>query len=190
MQVFCGSIVKQVSRAKAYTGQDKTFIDFHVWRLKMSKATYILEAHDGIHLKEYSLNKQSIDIGRRSANDVVLAGGNVSRYHAKLKWRQGAFCVMDLASSNGTKLNGIKLESHTPYPLKNGDIISIGQHKLTLKSDPGKPNGRIISEPESDHLATHSVWSRIVIIILIILALAALSWWLIPMALSAGLIAF
>src|SRR5687767_6984318 len=79
------------------------------------------------------LVRDEITIGRKEGNTIRLTERNVSRRHAKLKKANGAFLVEDLASYNGVKVNGRRIdrESH----LKAGDQISIGDYLLALQVD-------------------------------------------------------
>lgn len=64
-------------------------------------------------------------LGRTSDNDIAFPGdSNVSRYHAEIESRGGEFCLIDLGSSNGTTVNGVKVSGET-Y-LKPGDRILLG----------------------------------------------------------------
>lgn len=98
----------------------------------MATIAEVLEVRRGTELREYPLNKQVMMIGRGAENDIVVIDEIASRHHAKIKWHQGSLCVVDLASTNGTMLNNRKLDSHIPYPIKEGDVITIGGFKLTL----------------------------------------------------------
>ncbi len=69
-------------------------------------------------------------IGRGIENDVVLDDLGVSRHHATLAWRDGAFEIADLGSTNGTQVNG-QLKSG-PHRLKDGDIIRLYEVELTF----------------------------------------------------------
>ncbi|MBN2305359.1 MAG: FHA domain-containing protein [Anaerolineae bacterium] len=52
----------------------------------------------------------------------------VSRRHAAIRHADGpALAVWDLGSSNGTFLNGQRLNAHRPYPLHDGDELRLGQ---------------------------------------------------------------
>lgn len=55
----------------------------------------------------------------------------VSRLHALLRIDQRQLLLMDLGSSNGTKLNGTVLAPNEPSRLESGDEIRLG--KLALK---------------------------------------------------------
>ncbi|MBT3190569.1 MAG: FHA domain-containing protein [Anaerolineae bacterium] len=54
----------------------------------------------------------------------------VSRIHAVLKKTKDKVIVMDLGSSNGTYVNGVRLAPENEYPLSHGNIISLGKLKI------------------------------------------------------------
>jgi hypothetical protein len=71
-------------------------------------------------------------IGRQSTNDIVVLEEKASRQHARLIPTGRQYVLEDLGSSNGTLLNGVKVQRHA---LKNGDVIAIGQATLTYYED-------------------------------------------------------
>jgi len=79
------------------------------------------------------LIRDEITIGRKEGNTIRLSEQNVSRNHARLVRRQGSLLVEDLSSYNGTKLNGAVLAA--PAPLKDGDVIIIGDYRMAIKED-------------------------------------------------------
>ena len=69
-------------------------------------------------------------VGREGA-DIVLDDEKVSRKHAEIGlYGPGAYMLRDLASTNGTKLNGRRI-SHKAK-LKHTDVISVGDHVLSF----------------------------------------------------------
>lgn len=54
----------------------------------------------------------------------------VSRQHARLTRERGGLFVEDLSSTNGTRLNKVRLQPYTPAALRSGDMLQLGQ--LTL----------------------------------------------------------
>ncbi len=67
----------------------------------------------------------SVTIGRDIACDLVLADLTVSRRHAGLlREAGGGWLIIDLGSTNGTRLNGWRVTS--PAPLRPGDQVSFG----------------------------------------------------------------
>jgi pSer/pThr/pTyr-binding forkhead associated (FHA) protein len=55
---------------------------------------------------------------------------NVSRTHAEIRPRGGSWVVSDLGSTNGSRLNGRRLDG--PEVLKPGDEIELGTTVLTF----------------------------------------------------------
>lgn len=56
----------------------------------------------------------------------------VSRHHAAIQLHERRLDVRDLGSCNGTFLNGIRLNAHHPYQVRNGDEIRVGQMVLRV----------------------------------------------------------
>jgi pSer/pThr/pTyr-binding forkhead associated (FHA) protein len=69
--------------------------------------------------------------GRRPDSDVFLDDVTVSRNHASIERRGGAFFVRDSGSLNGTYVNGERVEE---TKLASGDEIQIGMFKLVFFS--------------------------------------------------------
>jgi hypothetical protein len=77
--------------------------------------------------QEVDLRPPGISIGRETDNDVVLEGEGASRYHAKVEWRDDAWIIRDLGSTNGTKVDGERIAEHR---LKPGERVRIGQQDM------------------------------------------------------------
>ncbi len=56
----------------------------------------------------------------------------VSRRHAILMLKSRHLQIVDLGSSNGTMVNGVKLAPHQPRPLRDGDMLSLGKMGLRV----------------------------------------------------------
>ena len=56
----------------------------------------------------------------------------VSRLHAVVKRDGNRVLVMDLGSSNGTYLNGRRLNPHVEESLNHGDIVAVGKLKIQI----------------------------------------------------------
>ncbi len=76
----------------------------------------------------YEVLAERVRIGRAPSNDLVIAGDlRASRHHAELlRDEDGAWRVIDLASHNGTFLNGARV--HRQARVLDGDLLSIGNH--------------------------------------------------------------
>ena len=89
---------------------------------------------DGKELSRKRLEKAALSIGRDAGNDVVLADPAVSRVHAKIHAREGAFVLEDRFSTRGSFVSGKKIIEHA---LADGDEISIGEHRLFFFKNEG-----------------------------------------------------
>jgi len=72
---------------------------------------------------------QEIVIGRSSELDMVLVEEMVSRKHARIALTDGVINIEDLGSTNGTFVNGEKVDRGT---LKEGDRVLIGTNILKV----------------------------------------------------------
>lgn len=70
-------------------------------------------------------------LGRSRQCDVTVDDPNVSRTHAEVRPRGGSWVLADLGSTNGTRLNGRRLDGSEV--LKPGDEIEVGTTLLTFE---------------------------------------------------------
>lgn len=79
------------------------------------------------------LVRDEITIGRQEGNTIRLTEKNISRKHARLRRQNGTVLVEDLSSYNGVRVNGARITGSAP--LKDGDVIVVGDYRLTVRSD-------------------------------------------------------
>ncbi len=96
-------------------------------------ARFILRSDSGEVLQEYLLDKEEVVIGRAPTSDILLSKDKLtSRRHAVVRYEHGQYVLHDEHSANGTFVNGQQLEDTTPYTLKDGDQVGIGEHELSF----------------------------------------------------------
>jgi pSer/pThr/pTyr-binding forkhead associated (FHA) protein len=66
-------------------------------------------------------------IGRGLENDLVLDSTDVSRNHARIEYRDGQWFLIDLNSTNGTRLNGQPVRQSA---IRGGDQFEVGSIML------------------------------------------------------------
>ena len=81
------------------------------------------------------LLKTQLLVGRRESSDIVLRFPNVSGRHCELFVVNGYWFVKDLGSSNGTKVNGVRV---TELRLDPGDMLAVARHKFEICYEPSK----------------------------------------------------
>ncbi len=91
---------------------------------------------------EFPLESELI-IGRDQAA-VTLDDDQVSRRHARLEAAGGEATIEDLDSTNGTWLNGSRLEAGSVRVLLPGDEIRVGKTILAVEYTPGQT---VIADP-------------------------------------------
>lgn len=74
--------------------------------------------------------RENTSIGRSPSNDVVLKEPKVSRQHAAINKYNEHYIIIDLKSSNGVYVNGVKVDECV---LHLGDEISIGGYKFQFQ---------------------------------------------------------
>ena len=69
-------------------------------------------------------------IGRDAGNDIALQDEAASARHATLEAEDGSWWIEDLGSTNGTLVNGVRIEKRER--LRPGDEIGIGRVLMRL----------------------------------------------------------
>ncbi|MFN0093126.1 MAG: FhaA domain-containing protein [Acidimicrobiales bacterium] len=77
------------------------------------------------------LGEGPVVIGRLPECQVQLSDPNVSRRHVEIRPAGPGFMVVDLGSTNGTKVNGVRVDQRQ---LRDGDQIVVGATTLTFEA--------------------------------------------------------
>ncbi|MEZ4599572.1 MAG: FHA domain-containing protein [Syntrophotaleaceae bacterium] len=81
--------------------------------------------------KTFPLAARPSSIGRTADNDIVISDPTVSSKHARLLPEGSGWKIEDAGSSNGTLVNGKKIQSQI---LKDGDKIQLGKVELKFEA--------------------------------------------------------
>ncbi len=82
--------------------------------------------------QEYVLEGEVVMIGREEGNDILITHPSVSSNHAQLKSEGGDYRLVDLNSTNGSRVNDEKVAETM---LRNGDVVMLGNIILSYQSD-------------------------------------------------------
>ncbi len=94
----------------------------------------------------HSFEKEEVCIGGMADNDVVMRDNTVSRYHCKIVQEDTGYVLVDLRSTNGTFINGVRIREAYLEP---NCTIAVGKQEFTFNAT----EERVAIEPsDSDRL--------------------------------------
>ncbi|HEY5629052.1 MAG TPA: FHA domain-containing protein [Candidatus Limnocylindrales bacterium] len=83
--------------------------------------------------REVRVEGHPLTLGRAPDNGLVIADARVSRHHGRFQARHGTLVYTDLGSTNGTRVNGIRVDEIVLGP---GDRLQIGDVVLVVEQLP------------------------------------------------------
>ena len=115
---------------EAYTVDDATgeMRPVDLDRVSSEGATLVIRSGGGRGGETFPVDGERMTIGRNPDAEIFLDDVTVSRDHAVLVRRSGAWYLDDSGSLNGTYVNRRRIDSHK---LEDGDELQVGKYKLT-----------------------------------------------------------
>jgi hypothetical protein len=78
-----------------------------------------------------------VSLGRTSENDVAIPEYSISKRHCAFELHDGMMAISDCGSTNGTLLNGTRLQENVPVPLCGGELIVMGRFTFRYETPAG-----------------------------------------------------
>lgn len=76
----------------------------------------------------HAVTTERFVIGRVSSQcDLAIIDANISRQHCAIERRDGLFFVVDLGSTNGIVVDGVRVDDH---PIADGDVLVLSGHRV------------------------------------------------------------
>jgi hypothetical protein len=97
-----------------------------------ARAVLRIMARDGSE-QTIEVDGSPLTVGRAADNALVLADVRVSRHHARLQTRHGTLVFTDLGSTNGSRVNGVRIDE---CALGIGDRVLVGDTVLLVEQLP------------------------------------------------------
>jgi two-component system response regulator GlrR len=104
----------------------------------------------GDSTQRYVSNTDRVSIGTHASNDLVVERDTVSRFHCELRIDERGVSVRDLASRNGTFVDGVRIESAWLGPrhaLRLGDLVvafQVEEERASVPLFAGERFGRML----------------------------------------------
>ncbi|MDY0165158.1 MAG: ATP-binding protein [Thermoguttaceae bacterium] len=107
----------------------------------------------------FELDESPVRVGRDASSAVQLHDTEVSRQHAEIRRHEHAFTIADLGSSNGTFVNGRRIERHS---LQSGDQVQVGSTLMLFTGPSGETDDDlegsvVLDRPDDASQIVHSV---------------------------------
>jgi len=123
--------INQSRDVKTQVGpQDPQKFDLKKTQIGGGGGTPLLMVSSGNFSKNFPLNKPQFTLGRNSNNDIVIPETTVSGNHAKLINEGGNWFIVDNNSTNGTFVNGTRINKQRVSPT---DVIKLGAAFLKIQ---------------------------------------------------------
>jgi len=91
----------------------------------------VLKGPEQVHEHFRLRHGRVTDIGKAPDNAIVLPDPRISRHHCRISWTEQGWLLEDLQSTNGTYVNGQKIEKNF---LEAGDRIKVGSFELRFEA--------------------------------------------------------
>jgi diguanylate cyclase (GGDEF)-like protein len=115
---------RKMPRKPAETVRVASFMPDQVVQSGESTGSLLVVQGAEIDLGRHVMCDRPITIGRDERADLTLSDGSISRAHCMVERADGGYMLVDLGSTNGTTLNGERVEDRVA--LQPGDKIFIG----------------------------------------------------------------
>ena len=107
-----------------------------------------VETLDGGGGDSYAFHRSPIRVGRGALNDLRIDHPHVSTFHGLIQFDEEGVRFVDLGSTNGSFLDGKRLERNARATLGPGSNLTVGGLRLVLSR--GAAEGRSApAEPET-----------------------------------------
>ncbi len=99
--------------------------------------------------EEFPLTQAVVNVGRAADNQLSLPYATISLHHARILADASGCGVMDLGSSNGTRLNGVEIPIKVAQTLHDGDVVEIGPFQLRFHASQGRAGAPAGARPSA-----------------------------------------
>ncbi|MEY4616645.1 MAG: Inner rane component of cytoplasmic domain [Pseudomonadota bacterium] len=97
------------------------------------KPLYIIHLSSDTGVPPIPVYDKRVTIGRGLNHVLTLPDNSISRNHLVVTFRNGEIMVMDLGTSNGSKLSGDVLPANVEVPYSKGQLLMLGKSTIEIK---------------------------------------------------------
>jgi len=90
----------------------------------------------------FELTEESYTVGRTESCNVCIPDPTISSHHCTLvRLSNGSYGVRDEGSTNGTRVNGVRMEGEDVQPLVHSDILQVGSVEMLFDCESTRTDG-------------------------------------------------
>ena len=121
--------------------------------MNMSKLELVVAAGP-LSGRRFAVPEAGLRLGRSSSCEISIADPSLSRNHCLFEMREGALWVTDLASINGTLVNGKNLGSESAR-LAAGDVVTVGDSEVQVVAS-GDAEAQVVTVGDAEAQAVEA----------------------------------
>jgi hypothetical protein len=112
--------------------------------MQLTPAPLLIIRRQDASVTQLEWNKPTLTLGRDSANDIIIDHPLASRRHARLERDENGYFIRDLDSTNGTYVNGDRIEG--TRPLRNQDKVWVADTEIVFNDPEATQKGPLPAE--------------------------------------------
>ena len=113
-------------------------------------------------VRQYRILDTVFTIGRKADRSLCIPDGSVSKHHAEIWPAAGAIILKDLGSTNGTFLNGGRIEGNSEVELKEGDLVQFASIVFRVCNGSYKTEVQTVTQDNCDHALAMMQFDRLI----------------------------
>jgi len=102
-------------------------------KLFKKKPYFIIKLNEDAGVPPIPVYQKKIIIGRGVNHVLSIPDNSISRNHVEVEYKDGAILITDLATSNGTKIDGEPIPVSLPVHYQPFQVLVLGQSKVSIQ---------------------------------------------------------
>lgn len=103
------------------------------------KPYFIIKLNEDSGVPPIPVYQKKIVIGRGVNHVLSIPDNSISRNHVEVEYKDGVILITDLATSNGTKINGEPIPGRMPVAYQPTQVLMLGQSQVLIQFEVLQP---------------------------------------------------
>lgn len=93
---------------------------------------FVVHISSDVGIPSIPIFEKKFIVGRKPSHLVAIPDNSISRDHLEVMLQSNQIYIMDLGTSNGTKLDGHRIPENIPTPYRQGQLIHLGNANVII----------------------------------------------------------